>query len=981
MINNLNSHKFKKINDYPNTMKKSIPISIVTGKDTIFIKTKPNKLTYNYLNNGNRIKNNKAFINAITVNQSVEVNDSLKNTFSLQKSNYIKSANGTILEGKNLNSSKLNDLIKKKQIPSNNNNNNSHYRGTNSFIKMYRRNNNANHSNINNNIIFNKNSNSNNSSNNHIFNFYNFLNINQSSTRERSRIKNKLEKNIDHNIKNAIKKNNFNYTYIMDKNRYNYNNNIIQEKRTNSNAKRQSMNRTINSKDNNYNNNLSNANYSKRDYISFRPINTCYENEKENKRYNMEKRRPLYYPYNKYTLENKKSKNNKYIYSIEKKKEKSLAERRHKAKKPISYLIKNINQFEKNKILKNNIIININNINNGKNSNEYSKEKDKTYRTISAKRSNYEINNYNKKSEINKNYGIENKIIIKRNINDNYSYNIGNNFTTISNNERKNLYKKDNLLRNNTIENRISPKNHSVINNNNYYNISNTFIFETAGHKLLHYDLAKLLPNTKNNNSMNINISDISNYNTNIQNNYKTNSDLEKKKKEAIKNLNNKIKNEINEIKNENQRNKNSKNNDFINVVIDNNNNENNFNIQKFSSYKLSNILKNKINQNHIKIITNTDNLYISNLVKKESNKNNTNNSNKKQSQRANCNNININENISKDLVIKEYNNKKKNKNINENKKVCNNKDNVIIRKNKLNEQRSIGNVNNRYNTFYVQSLNKRKSDNINNFENKVRINKYNIKNIFKNTEKNTANNSIKKYRGKSLKRNNKDSNVSKDKIKENDNKISENKIFDNKVINLKNKNNNKNNNTTININHINNSQKIKELKDKKVTSSIIDKKKNKNNTLINKKKDEDSKKIINNKKNDKDIPYKNYETNENNNHENVSLINFEDDNLLKREKSEKYYSSFELISFSENKINEYKKNIYDNDDNNEFIDNDNFDDINTIIRKIDFYNIRLNNPNDIFNTTYNNNIYNNYTNLFNKRFNDYIQNNSKYKI
>lgn len=133
----VNDHRLKKINDYPNTMKKSIPISIVNGRDTIFIKTKPNKLTYNYLNNGNQIKNYRNLTNEITVNQSSEFNNSLKNTFSIQKSKLIKSANGTILEGSNLNSSKLNELIKIKQIPNNSN----LYRGTNSFIKISRKNN------------------------------------------------------------------------------------------------------------------------------------------------------------------------------------------------------------------------------------------------------------------------------------------------------------------------------------------------------------------------------------------------------------------------------------------------------------------------------------------------------------------------------------------------------------------------------------------------------------------------------------------------------------------------------------------------------------------------------------------------------------------------------------------------------------------------------------------------------------------------
>ena len=67
------------MNNYSNTMKKPIPISIITGKDNIFIKAKSNKLTYNYINNGNQIKNNKILINSI--NQSSEINKSLKKYF------------------------------------------------------------------------------------------------------------------------------------------------------------------------------------------------------------------------------------------------------------------------------------------------------------------------------------------------------------------------------------------------------------------------------------------------------------------------------------------------------------------------------------------------------------------------------------------------------------------------------------------------------------------------------------------------------------------------------------------------------------------------------------------------------------------------------------------------------------------------------------------------------------------------------------
>ena len=188
MITNVNNKKKQTNQDYPNTMKKPIPISIVTGGDTIFIKTNPNKLTYNYINNGNQIKNNKFSINSI--NQSSDINQSLKNTFSLHKSNFTKSSNGTIIETKNLNNSKLQELIKIKRLTNNNTNNNTHYRGTNSFIKMNRK------ITDNNNISKISNISKNNTKNNyHIFNFYNFINkINNSSIKGKSKIKKKFEK-------------------------------------------------------------------------------------------------------------------------------------------------------------------------------------------------------------------------------------------------------------------------------------------------------------------------------------------------------------------------------------------------------------------------------------------------------------------------------------------------------------------------------------------------------------------------------------------------------------------------------------------------------------------------------------------------------------------------------------------------------------------------------------------------------------------
>ena len=317
MINSVNEFRLKKINDYSNTMRKQLPISIVTGKDTIFIKTKPSKLSYNYIKNGNQIKNNKILINSI--NQSSEINQSLKNTFSLQKTNFTKSANGTIIDAKNIKNSKIYELIKIKKLP-NNNNNNIHYKGTNSFIKMNRRNNNISNisSSINNNV-----NNSNNSSN-HIFNYYTFMNKfnNNSSTKVKNKIKNKLEKK-EKNIRNVKIKNKCNYTDILDRKNSQINTNTHEKKE---NSKNKRINTSLNRK---YNyNKLGNINNYNKDYISFRTMG----NEKEINN-NSKIKGHIYYPSGKcINVEKRKDKIKKYIYSKEKRKEKSLAEKRQMPK-------------------------------------------------------------------------------------------------------------------------------------------------------------------------------------------------------------------------------------------------------------------------------------------------------------------------------------------------------------------------------------------------------------------------------------------------------------------------------------------------------------------------------------------------------------------------------------------------------------------------------------------------------------------------
>ena len=598
-MNNANENKTKQIQNYANTMKKTLPISIVTGRDTIFIKTKPNKLAYNYINNGKQIKNNNILINSI--NQSSDINKSLKNTFTLYKQNNIKSLNGTKVENKNknLNNSKLNDLIQIKKIS----NNNIHYRGTNSFIKMNRRNN-KNYSNINN-------------SSNHIFNFYNFINKmnDNSSIKGKNKTKNKInQKEVNKNIN---KKNNFNFTYLINKksNKINPNTN---EKRNNLKGKKvnTSINRSSYQKKYNYSNNLSSIT---KEYIAFRTIG----NEKDN---NFKTNRGQFYlAARKLKFENK---NNKYIYSKEKKKEKSLAEKRNNAKKPISYLAKinSVNENDTKKHIKSNIIINLNNINNRNNSNERNKEKDKKDRITNYNRNNYDLNIIS-----NTNYDYhktENTIKIKKSNNELFNIN-NNNEIKVKTGLNKNVQinnnnNKNNLFRSNTIEKKANSSSNNIVNNNNYYSINNTFIFDTVGQKLIQYDLSKFIQDTKNNHSMNINLSNISNYNNNIYhpNNYRyktISADIDNNSDININNVINKnikLKNANKIITKENKINKD--NDDYINVVINDKDN-NKYNIQKFSSYKLSNIINNKKNHNNTDLISNNNKLLISNIDKKES--------------------------------------------------------------------------------------------------------------------------------------------------------------------------------------------------------------------------------------------------------------------------------------------------------------------------------------------------------------------------
>jgi len=202
MKNNVNNKRFKTIQNFSNTMKKSIPISILTAENTIFIKTNQNKLTSNYLRNGNQIKQNRHFLST-TINKTQKLNNSLQNTFSLRKSNLI-----TKLDKKNMNdiNNKLIEILKNKKIQKN------YINETNSFIKIDRNNIKNNLSSIN---TINENNND-----THIFNYFkNTRKLDTSSDKGKYKMQNKLIK--DNNIQNRNydenekEKNYFNSTYTI----------------------------------------------------------------------------------------------------------------------------------------------------------------------------------------------------------------------------------------------------------------------------------------------------------------------------------------------------------------------------------------------------------------------------------------------------------------------------------------------------------------------------------------------------------------------------------------------------------------------------------------------------------------------------------------------------------------------------------------------------------------------------------------------
>ena len=849
MINPINNKRYKTIQNYSTLNKKPTPISIVTAENTIFIKTNHNKLTSNYIKNGNQIRHNKNYLST-TINQSQKINNSLKNNISLEKSNLTKN-----LEKKNLKdiNNRINELLKFNKLRKN------HYRGANSFIKIEKKGLN-NLSGINTINGLNK--------NNHIFNFYNLTSkLNNSSVKGKPKIKNESENfNVQENDKNNI---NSTYTISIDASSLKHKNKEMSKsisKKTNSNLDKAKFYKKLN-----YSNNLSILiNSSNHDNFYFRNINSYLNKEREKTVSRINKQH--YYS---------KRINNKYIYSIEKKKEKSLVKKREKAKKPISYLAKNnyLNQLNNKKnIVK--ISLNLNKgINEGEtiNSNKSSKRKNIGHKIINYKKNIYNIENYNYNINVEKEENNKNKIKIIEFNNDNINKASPSGDNSIKNN-RENL--KKNILN----------ENNNII-NNNYYNINNTFIFDNFGNRLNQYDLTKLI--TKNNNSLNIDYIDMNNYNSNI---FKTiDTDIERSKTNIIKNITRKIK-------------KDSSNNLNINNKIKkkkNDNTNNKLNIKKLSNIELNKLLKEKTGKNYLQFLTVNNKISVSNINQKGI--------------KTKSNNISMNQNNQSKNITKKKIKIRLEPKIAED--ANNNQRNLNIRNNLDLNNKNIITKNNNPNSIYRNIITKEKDNNSKNKEinnNDIMINS--IKNFTINSTKN------RKIIAKNEKKEKKDSNT-------NTNNIQESKIISNKLL----KNQTKNKSYNLDKIYRKENELINQQKYNNYVNNIIElqPKQGKENENIN------------------NIIFSEYENNDN--EENYSL------KTDRGQKEWKQNSSFELVSLSDNNIN----------DNDLSKNEDNFDDINSIIKKINF-NVEED-DNDIF--SQNNKKYKEFDKKFDKRFNKWIKN------
>ena len=875
MKNNINNRRFKTIQNYSTTMKRPIPISILSSENTIFIKTNQNKLTSNYLRNGNQIRHNKHFLST-TINPTQKLSNSLKNTFSLRKSNFT-----TKMDKKNMNDIN-NKLI---EILNNNKIQNKYYKGTNSFIKIDRRNKKNNLSSIN---TINENNND-----NQIFNYFkNITKLNTSSVKRKYKMQNRLIK--DNDIQNRVfdenekEKNNFSSTYTIGIKKSALKPSSKTKKNSISKISDLNINKTMFFKKLNYTkNNLSNliksCNY---ENIYFSALNSYMDKEKD---YNNNRiKKNFFYS---------RRLNNKYIYSIEKKKEKSLAEKRQRAKKPISYLIKNNYLNAKDNPTNTNRISN--DLNNEKNRinkiiRKTVKRKNTNSRIINYKKNIYNIDNYNYTIKVESEEKNKNRKVLDMKETE---FN-NDNFKTLPNFEEGNKILKINkdIL---TTKN-LNESNNIV--NNNYYNINNTFIFDTNGNKLAQYDLTKLI--TKSNKNLDYNF--INNYNSN---NYKTiDTDIQRRNRNnIIKNINKDIKMQTKPGFNMKTKNKNI---NYYKIDLNNNKNNNNkLNINKISNFFRSNLIRNKNGQNDLQFLSIDNKNNMTNLLKKGINKNS-----------KNINKIQL-KNIKENKIEKlnYISNKQKNLNIKKSLDFYN----IIKLTKKLN-----------HNSVNEPTINRKKSDKVSKISKYIKTNNFNSDTLeltLNNRENDSINNKkmISRKGKKDIKVLNIDSN----------NNIRENKIISYKILT----NNNKN--KSYNIDNLNNGFFEQQ----------------KNNDSNNNNKISKGYEIFFNK-------YENKENISNNDDDKYSINTFEIDEEENEENNDNYknqnQSSFELITLAENNLFENNKTIKVENENND----DNFDDINSIIKKIDF-NECENMDKDIF--SLNNNKYKEFNKLFDKKFDE----------
>ena len=286
-------------------------------------------------------------------------------------------------------------------------------------------------------------------------------------------------------------------------------------------------------------------------------------------------------------------------------------------------------------------------------------------------------------------------------------------------------------------------------------------------------------------------------------------------------------------------------------------------------------------------------------------------------------------QNILKKGIIKGNNN---NKNIiNKNSK---NLGKIKFKNIKDNKQKEVNNIINKYKTLNI----KNSFDLNNNIDIKKKFNHIsnNINNDFFDLSLNNRKNNSIKNKNNNTKKEKKDTKVLK--IYKNNN-LRENKIISYKILN------NKNKNKSYNI------EKLNKLSIK--LNDLVENQQNKNSNLYNIKPKENEIYFNENVSNiDDKYSINTYEVEE-------EIEENDDDNNKKKNQN----SSFELISLDENNSNENTKEKNEKDE-------DNFDDINSIIKKIDF-NENENMNIDIF--SLNNDKYKEFHNIFDIKFEQYF--------